>query len=174
MQKGFFIDLSRCTGCYACVVACKDQNDIKAGPLKWRRVVRFESGRFPQVSVRSFSLSCMHCGNPPCVKSCPNRAISKRQEDGIVVVQTSKCIGCRTCSLVCPFGAPQFNSEGKMEKCDYCLERTEQGLEPACVQVCPARAILSGTIEELSNFAIRNAGKRLISVTDASFFVKAT
>ena len=172
MQKAFHIDMTRCTACYACVVACKNQNQIKAGPVRWRRVVRFELGRFPDVSVRSFSLSCMHCGSPPCVESCPTRAIQKRKKDGIVVVEPSKCIGCRTCSLTCPFGAPQFNDEGKMEKCDYCLQRTEEGLEPACVQVCPTRAISSGTIEELLALATRNAAKRMVGATDPSFFLK--
>jgi anaerobic dimethyl sulfoxide reductase subunit B (iron-sulfur subunit) len=172
MQKGFFLDLTRCTACYACVVACKDQNDIEAGPVKWRRVVRFELGRFPNVSVRSFSLACMHCGKPPCVESCPTGTIKKRENNGIVVVDNAKCIGCRTCFLTCPFGAPQFNTDGRMEKCDYCLERTEQGLEPACVQACPARAISSGTIEELVNLASRKAAKRLLGATDPSFFIK--
>ncbi len=172
MQKGFYVDLTRCTACRACMVACKDQNDIQAGPIQWRRVVRFESGRFPKVSVRSLSLACMHCSHPPCVPSCPAGAIKKRPGDGIVTVDPAKCIGCRNCSIACPFGAPQFNAEGKMEKCDFCLERTEKGLEPACVQVCPALALSAGTLEELAELASRNAAKKLLGATDPSFFLK--
>ncbi|MDP2661726.1 MAG: 4Fe-4S dicluster domain-containing protein [Dehalococcoidia bacterium] len=152
MQLGFYFDQRRCTGCYTCVVACKQWNAVPAGPASWRRVSTMEEGRFPQVWVAHLSLSCCHCLEPACVTACPASAITKRDEDGIVLVDQSACIqGCRACLLACPYQSPQFRDhESKMEKCDFCLERLEQGEKPLCVASCPLRALDSGPLEELT------------------------
>lgn len=170
MQKGFFIELDRCTGCRACQVACKTQNQVEVGPL-WRRVTEIESGKYPSVAITNLSLSCMHCAKPACAAVCPTGAISKRSEDGIVVVDQTKCIGCRYCAFACPFGAPQFGSSGLMQKCDLCLERTAQGKDPACVATCTTKALHSGTMEELAKLSSDKTARSLVGATQPSVFI---
>jgi anaerobic dimethyl sulfoxide reductase subunit B len=171
MQKGFYIDVARCTSCYACVVACKAQHAIHDENVFWRRVFTLETGAYPNVRIANLSLSCMHCGTPACREACPTKAITKRSEDGLVIVDQRLCIGCKTCLMACPFGAPQFGANGKMQKCNFCLERLEQGQSPACVDVCPARALKAGTMEDLSEAATRKAARQLIRSSDPSFFL---
>jgi anaerobic dimethyl sulfoxide reductase subunit B (iron-sulfur subunit) len=146
---GFYYDMKVCIGCKTCVIACKDKNDLEVG-RNFRRVYDFEEGKYPKVKVGHLSLSCNHCEEPGCVKGCPTTAMHKRKEDGVVVVDHDKCVGCRYCEWNCPYGAPQFNEEiGKMTKCDTCLDLREKGEEPVCVTSCPMRAIEFGPIEEL-------------------------
>jgi anaerobic dimethyl sulfoxide reductase subunit B (iron-sulfur subunit) len=96
------------------------------------------------------SMSCNHCENPICVRSCPTTAMHK-DENGIVSVDHDKCVGCRYCEWGCPYSAPQYNAElGKMTKCDFCRDYLEQGKDPACVSACPTRALKYGEYEELA------------------------
>lgn len=158
VQYGFYIDQSRCVGCKACTVACKDRNSNPIG-VNYRRVYAFEEGGFKKDkngsytnNVRSYyvSLSCNHCDEPGCVKGCPTGAMYKRKEDGVVLIDHDKCVGCKYCEWNCPYGAPQFNEEiGMMTKCDTCLELREAGEEPTCVGSCIMRAIEFGPIDEL-------------------------
>ncbi len=154
MQMGFFFDQTRCTGCYACVVACKDWHDVPAGPASWRRVETIERGTFPDVFVAYLATSCYHCQNPACVTACPAGAITKRREDGIVLVDSALCLGrdnCDLCLQACEYRAPQFGSEpnARMQKCDLCLDRLAGGRQPICVAACPMRALDAGPIDEL-------------------------
>ena len=154
-QVGFYLDQSRCTGCHACAVACKDWHNIPAGPIGWRWVISLENGKYPYPRVINLSLSCLHCANAPCIEACPVGAISKRQEDGIVLVDQEKCLGKDNCDMfckdACPYDVPQFGSEEnvKMQKCDFCLERVTQGNNPICVDACPFRALDAGPLDEL-------------------------
>ena len=102
MQLGFYFDQTRCTGCYACSVACKDWNDIPAGPARWMRILYNEEGKYPNVFVSHLAVPCYHCAEPACVLACPVDAISKRESDGIVVVDRDKCLGCGLCAATCP------------------------------------------------------------------------
>ena len=155
-QWGFYFDQSRCVGCYACSVACKDWHDIPAGPVQWRRITSRERGTYPKVSLSYLSLSCSHCEKPACAKACPVDAISKREEDGIVVVQRDICIGkgpCETlCKKACPYSIPQFEEEqgAKMQMCTFCLDRVVLHKKPVCVEACPMRALDAGPIQELT------------------------
>ena len=154
-QMGFYLDQTRCTGCYTCAVACKDWHDIDAGPVNWVRVHTIEDGKFPNVFLAYLVLPCYHCANPPCVPACPVDAITKRDFDGIAVVDREKCLGnteCRSlCLNACPWDAPQFGSEenAKMQKCDFCQERLEKGQQPICVEACPMYALDVGPLDEL-------------------------
>lgn len=163
-QYSLLVDLDRCVGCRACELACKQENQLPEG-TQWIRMIKIG----PEVvngtlAMRFVPLPCMHCGKAPCIDVCPTRAISKRP-DGIVVIDEAKCIGCRYCLWVCPFGAPQFNvSKGVMEKCKLCLQRVEKGLKPACVRTCHLKALKFGTTEELSELARKKMAKMMLYV----------
>jgi anaerobic dimethyl sulfoxide reductase subunit B (iron-sulfur subunit) len=148
-QLGFSLNISRCSGCMACVVACMDQNDLPENGPGFRHVASIETGSYPSAEISFASISCFNCGNAPCVIVCPTGAIKRRSQDGIVQVNPDLCIGCRSCLTVCPFGAPGFLEGNKMSKCNSCLERVDHGLEPACVRICPTRALGFGPVDEL-------------------------
>jgi anaerobic dimethyl sulfoxide reductase subunit B len=134
----------------ACVVACQDQNDFAADDqVTFRHVTKYEEGKYPNARIFHFSLSCQHCGDAPCIMVCPTGAISRKREDGSVIVNRDLCIGCHSCELACPFGAPAFPDDGKMAKCDFCFVRREGDMKPACIHACPAHAIEVGPLEEL-------------------------
>lgn len=154
MQIGFYFDQKRCIGCYTCAVACKDWHDVPAGPAKWIRVSTIERGKYPQLFRAFLPVPCYHCAEPACASACPANAIAKREKDGIVVVDRDACLGkdaCLLCLEVCPYDAPQFGAEdnAKMQKCDLCLERWQEGKKPTCVMACPTEALDAGPLEEL-------------------------
>jgi len=92
-------------------------------------------------------MACMHCGQPACAEACTTEAISKRAEDGVVMVDKDKCNGCRDCLTACPYDVPQFDSNGIMQKCDYCIGIGE---EPVCAAACPAEALHCVVIDDAS------------------------
>lgn len=152
MQIGFYFDQTRCTGCSACRVACKDWNDIPAGPENWMRVLYTEKGKFPKPYVSYMAVPCWHCAEPLCVAACPVEAINKRSEDGIVLVNSQTCQGNEECDVkclkACPYDAPQFGPEkgAKMRKCNFCLDRHLGGKLPDCIEACPVRALDAGPL----------------------------
>ncbi len=151
-QFGFFIDLSRCIGCQACVIACKQWHDIPPGPAKWMRVYQWEKGSFPDVKIHVLPLPCFHCEKPICIKACPNRAIYKENKYGAVLVESDKCQGSRKCWHVCPYGAPQYEGDEpdlKMSKCNMCIDRLKDGLQPICILSCSMRALEFGPLDDL-------------------------
>ena len=157
-QLGFYVDLGKCTGCKACQIACKDNSNLPLG-VNYRRVVQYTGGDWVQdgdlyipagVYTYYVSVACMHCANPLCVEGCPTGAMYKREEDGVVLIDPSKCVGCRYCEWACPYGAPQFDAEaGIMTKCDFCVDEQAAGEKPVCVAGCPFRALDYGDIDEL-------------------------
>ena len=155
MQMGFYFDQTRCTGCYACVVACKDWHDIDAGPINRMRISCHENGEFPNLFAAYLAVACCHCENPPCATVCPADAITKREPDGIVLADRKRCLGNKECHMAClkacPWNAPQFGPEegSKMDKCDLCLDRLEKGRQSVCVEACPMYALDIGPLEKL-------------------------
>jgi anaerobic dimethyl sulfoxide reductase subunit B (iron-sulfur subunit) len=169
-QFGFYIDTDRCVGCHACELACKSWNGLEPA-VRWRKVLDAWDGSFPAIARRSFSISCMHCEKPACRDACPEKAISKRTEDGIVVVDQDKCSGCRTCSTACPFDVPQYGRTGIMQKCNLCLEKATTGGEPSCVATCPGEALKFGTMESLTAISMAKSGIRFPASTAPCQFV---
>jgi len=162
-KLGLVIDLDTCVGCHACAVACKEWNSGgMSGPLtdedpSGRGLCVVGLNRAPGHEAESdatkppmtlhFPRSCLHCETPACVSVCPTGASYKRAEDGIVLVDEDKCIGCKLCSWACPYGAREYSEvEGVMKKCTLCVDRIynehipEESRQPACVQACPTRA----------------------------------
>lgn len=146
MRYGFIIDNRKCIGCHACTVACKTENHV---PLTVNRtwVKYVEKGTFPNTR-RVFQVTrCNHCENPPCVTICPVTAMYQRK-DGIVDFSSERCIGCKACMQACPYDSIYIDpDEGTAAKCHFCAHRTEVGLEPSCVVVCPEHAIIAGDLD---------------------------
>ncbi|MCC6907442.1 MAG: polysulfide reductase NrfD [Phycisphaerales bacterium] len=147
MQYGFVINHEDCIGCHACTVACKAENEVPVG--SFRTSVKYtEQGLFPDIRRMFLVQRCNHCTDAPCVTICPVNALDKRK-DGIVDLDRDACIGCRACMQACPYDAIYLNEDlGAVEKCHYCAHRVEKNLEPACVNVCPVGAIVSGDMDD--------------------------
>ncbi len=150
-QLGFVVDIGRCLGCHSCELGCKNFNALDPEVL-YRHVNDFPEDTFGDVPTRvHVSLACNHCEDPACLKSCPVKAIEKREADGIVFIHEDQCIGCKMCTKACPYGVPQYNERKEnTEKCHMCYERVDIGLRPGCVSTCPVGAIDVVDISELT------------------------
>jgi molybdopterin-containing oxidoreductase family iron-sulfur binding subunit len=220
------VDLGRCQGCRACMEACKIENNTPQGVF-WMYVFRTETGQFPDTKVNFLPRPCQQCHNPPCVKVCPVGARFQR-DDGIVLTDSDRCIGCRYCEVACPYGVNYYNwrtpeeafadygtdyndpdvvaftgglippyknpdldqlqgeeqrrtagsahSVGVMEKCTFCVHRVDNGLDPACVEVCPVKALVFGDLDDsgsvVSRYISSRSGFKLLEElgTDPSVF----
>lgn len=121
---GMVIDLDKCTGCQACTLACKAENNVPHGSpeeqerrleIYWNKVIAVSNGEYPVANTTIIPMPCMHCEHPPCVTVCPAKATYKR-EDGIVMQNFRRCIGCKYCIVACPYGARSFNYKEQEEK----------------------------------------------------------
>ena len=157
MQLGFFFDQSRCSGCEACMLACRQWHGEDEKAVDLLIVSELEIGQFPHLAVKWVVVPCLHCAEPACVGACPADAILKKTEDGIVVVDQKKCLGKETCGAACqeacPYEAPRFRDEpdARMQKCDFCLDRIDEGQKPLCVIACPMRALEIAVLKELNS-----------------------
>lgn len=178
---GLVIDLDTCVGCQACAVACKEWNsggyhaplsDLDPyGPAAtgtWlNRIHGFEAGEGASGRTVHFPRSCLHCADAPCVTVCPTGASYKRVEDGIVLVDEDRCIGCGLCAWACPYGARELDqSEGVMKKCTLCVDRiynenlVETDRQPACVKACPVGARHFGDLADPGSDVSRLVAER--------------
>jgi Fe-S-cluster-containing dehydrogenase component/formate-dependent nitrite reductase membrane component NrfD len=144
---GFAIDLRRCIGCHACTIACKAEHDIPIGVNRcWVKTV--ERGTFPDTRRFFFPVLCNQCDQAPCVRICPTNALFKRR-DGIVDLNGDACIGCRACMQACPYDQLFIDPNTRTaEKCNFCANRVENRLLPACVSVCPTECRVFGDLDD--------------------------
>ena len=163
MRYGFVIDQRKCIGCHACTTACKSENEVAVGVFRtWVKYV--ESGNFPNVRRHFSVMRCNHCEDAPCVNICPTQALYKR-DDGIVDFDHRRCIGCKACMQACPYDALYIDPDNNTAaKCNYCVHRVEQDLLPACVVVCPEKAIIAGDMDDASSDIARLIGQEPVSV----------
>jgi molybdopterin-containing oxidoreductase family iron-sulfur binding subunit len=162
------VDLKRCVGCNACVVACKSEHNTPNGIL-FTTVLEKEIGKFPHVNRVFVPVLCNHCETPTCAEVCPTKATHKRA-DGIVAIDYDKCIGCCACIEHCPYHVRTLVRDNRMlypdgqtvfekpvhtripnkvaTKCDLCYPRVDEGLPPACVEVCPTSARVFGDLSD--------------------------
>lgn len=164
-MKKVFLDLSKCTGCKSCEIACTVEHSqtkdlFKAileipKPRKFNTVFKFENFKA--------SLRCAHCEDAPCVNICPTGALRHDVDTGLVLYDTNKCIGCWQCAMICPFGAIYPNLETMTAtKCDGCVHRVKSGQIPACVEACPTNALIYTDPEELEQFKREKVVKELV------------
>lgn len=181
------IDLQKCVGCSACSIGCKMENNIPDG-IFWSHYKQETEGTFPNVKLRYISTLCNHCTDAPCVKACPTSPKSTyKAENGMTLYNSDTCISCRACEFSCPYGQITFNAvdaeakpyhnpdraltekggtqglrkKGKVEKCTFCDHRVRNGVDPFCVETCPANARIFGDLDdpnsEVSQLVAKNA-----------------
>jgi len=166
---GFTVDLERCIGCLACVIACKVENGTPPN-IHWMKVLEKIEEDGDTCGKRTFvPVRCNHCDDPPCLTACPSGAIVKRA-DGIVTINQKVCIGTMACMTACPYYVPSrwdggdgyYKGErtryeqtkaskfkvGTAQKCHFCQHRIDEGRPPACVEACPAQALNYGDLQD--------------------------
>lgn len=151
MKHVFVFDQQKCCACSACMMGCMDQNDIdlSAGDTCFRKTFDTEFEEDGSNYCAYLSAACMHCVDAPCIDACPAGCLKKDEETGFTIYDNTNCIGCKSCAMACPFGAPRYRAfDGKMVKCDGCNERVKNGLQPACVRACSFGALTCVTEEE--------------------------
>jgi Fe-S-cluster-containing dehydrogenase component len=165
MSKVFTVDVSKCNGCYNCQLACKDEhvgNDWTpyARPQPeigqfWVKLRENVGGTTPKVKIHYISELCNHCDKAACMEACPNGAFYRR-DDGLVILDPTKCVGCGKCQAACPYGAIYFNEElGICQKCTGCAHLLDNGYKlPRCVEACPTDALGFGEESELQDFIV--------------------
>jgi formate dehydrogenase iron-sulfur subunit len=163
------IDVTRCTACRGCQVACKNWNQLEAeigpftgsyqshednSPGRWTMIKFYEqTDAKGDLSWYFRKNSCMHCGDPGCLKACPNKALAQT-ENGAVINITENCIGCGYCVPHCPFDIPKVDEvAGKMKKCSFCYDRISNGQQPICAKTCITEAIVFDTFDNIVNLA---------------------
>jgi molybdopterin-containing oxidoreductase family iron-sulfur binding subunit len=186
VRWGLVVDTAKCakdSGCTKCIAACHQAHNVPAIPDRrhevrwiWKDSVEHAFGPQDAYSANAdlpIMLTCNHCDNPPCVRVCPTAATWKR-DDGIVMMDWHRCIGCRYCIAACPYGSRSFNwqdprpyiqnpnpqfptrTKGVVEKCNFCEERLAEGRVPSCVESCPEKALIFGNLAD-PNSEIREA-----------------
>ena len=162
-MKAFVIDTTRCSGCYDCQIACKDEhcgNDwtpyAKPQPDTgqfWLKMNEFVRGTVPKVKVAYIPVLCMHCKDARCMKACPVDKGIYRREDGLVIIDPTKCTGCMNCVDACPYGVIYYNWDLNIaQKCTFCAHLLDRGWkEPRCVDACPTGAYTFGEEEDLKD-----------------------
>ena len=161
-KKVFVIDVARCTGCYSCQTACKDEycgNDwspySKPQPVMgqfWLHLLERQEGSTPKVKVNYTPTLCNHCENPACLTACSKGAISRHEDHGFVIIEPDKCDGCGDCAKACPYDSIYMNAELKIaQKCTGCAHLLDNGFSlPRCVEACPTDALKFGDEETLT------------------------
>ncbi len=148
-QHGFHFKADNCIGCHACETACAEKNGTPAH-LSYRHVGYVEGGSYPDFVRVNISMACNHCEDPVCLKGCPTLAYTKYVEYGAVLQDPNICFGCGYCTWVCPYNAPVLDPvKGEVQKCNMCVDRLEEGKQPACVSACLSNALDFGVIDSL-------------------------
>lgn len=178
-KYGMAIDTKRCTGCNMCSMACRVDHNLPNDVLYSRAVTdgsehfRVPTGTYPNaLNMTFYTRACQHCDKPSCLEVCPTGATYKREEDGLVLVDNEKCIGCKSCIAACPYDGArtllpdeptypldfkigdyraQDHKPNTVEKCTFCVERLDNDERPLCIDLCPAVARYFGDLDDPSS-----------------------
>jgi len=164
MAKVITVDADRCLGCKSCMIQCAMAHTQARSLIEAMEADTPPQSRLHVEPIGQFGmpLQCRHCEDAPCIGVCPTQAIARLDENGTVLLDTDRCIGCRFCMIVCPFGVIDMSRDGKaMIKCDMCIERTQAGELPACVAACPTKAIRYEELDEYLRQRRRLAAERI-------------
>jgi carbon-monoxide dehydrogenase iron sulfur subunit len=169
MGKAIMVIVEKCLACKSCEIACavahsksKVIEEAVTETSKPRKRVTVEA-----VGENSVPIQCRHCEDAPCIAVCPTAAIYRINAEGPVLINQEKCIGCKYCLMVCPFGVIYASDDGKvMLKCDLCIERAKMGEEPACVEACPTKALVLVDEKDLATDRRKRAAKELVTSTE--------
>ena len=166
MGKTIVVNIEKCLACKSCELACalvhsksKVLEEAVAESPKPQRMVAVEAaGEF------AVPIQCRHCENAPCITACPTKAIHRPSADGPVLIDRDRCIGCRFCLIVCPFGVIYVSPDGRaVTKCDLCIERTRMGEQPACVEACPTKAMRLADEKDLAANKRKLAAEEIVA-----------
>jgi Fe-S-cluster-containing dehydrogenase component len=158
-----YLDTNRCIGCHACEVHCAAKHNLPIEVSLGKFIMAGPRFIGEQPKMATMFLPCFHCEEAWCVAACPAGAIQRRQEDGIVKLDSDLCVGCKACITACPWKIPQWNpATQRVLKCDYCVDKIEAGEEPACVTGCTTGALHFGTPEEATLQTERSYAKGLL------------
>lgn len=168
MRKAIMVDIDKCLACKSCEIACalahsksgRLEEAVTEQPKPQKRVTVEAAEQF------AVPMQCRHCEEAPCIAVCPTGAIRRRKADDPVLIDQERCIGCKYCIVVCPFGVIDVSHDGRaVVKCDLCIERTKAGQEPACVEACPTKALSLASEKELAAGKRRLAAQELVAST---------
>ena len=162
-------DARNCVGCSACEIQCKVNKNLGPGPALCKIITVEDRKPYASPSTEFVFMPCFQCEDPACMKACPTGAIRKREKDGIVYIEAAQCIGCKSCIVSCHWGACQWNPETrKAIKCDYCMDRLDQGLKPSCVTICMTGCLSFGPSEEVPLNKRRRHAKKVVKARGES------
>jgi anaerobic carbon-monoxide dehydrogenase iron sulfur subunit len=153
MDKIIVVNINTCIGCHTCALSCAVAHS-KSKELN--KAIYEKDKPYSRLSVekiedKTLPIQCRHCEDAPCIAVCPSKAISRKNEKSPVTLDNAKCIGCHACILICPFGVIKKGPDGKsLIKCDLCIERLEEGKNPACVESCPTKSIKFTSVEKVN------------------------
>jgi len=171
MKKMIYLDIRKCLGCRSCMFACAVEHSTSKDKIEAISESPRPKSRVHMVVAEGLPipLQCRHCEDAPCVAVCPTLAIKKLGPQEPVIIQDKKCIGCKFCIVVCPFGIISLSDEGKAAlKCDRCIDRQKVGKIPACVEACPTGALQFLSIDEINDIKRKlTAKKEIAAITEA-------
>ncbi len=166
-MKKININVERCMGCHNCEYACAVAHSSTKNDVETMKLGEKPGNRITVQAYKTYAvpLNCSHCDDAACQNVCPTGAIYRREERGPVLFDKERCIGCSMCVQACPFGVISLNTMGKgVLKCDLCIERLDEGLEPACVEACPTKTLVFGPDEDMNREKRFKSAARIISI----------
>lgn len=162
IQNIFVVDLDRCIGCKGCQVACKMEHGVALGYSRNKVFTIGPTGTYPDLEMYFLPVMCQQCAEPSCVNVCPTGACYINADNGTILIDKEKCIGCKSCLRACHYEINTFNNEMRVaDKCDQCIHLQEIGEKPACVKNCTGKALIFGDINNPNSdvsVALREAG----------------
>lgn len=157
-------DEANCIGCEACEIHCKTNKNLGPGAMPCKIITIGPVDVDGKPRIRFVFMPCFQCENAWCIRACPTGAMRRREKDGIVFVEASLCVGCKSCIAACPWGTPQWdNFTRKVVKCDFCKDRLDEGLQPACVTKCVTGCLSFGVANELPDPRREQYARRIVT-----------